>query len=216
MFSLIARGLDDPRERRCLAACVALCVSYIALFSLFQLAGTRIDDAFFARRKAVLLHRLLADRLPLNVPVSLTDRGHIAPSFLLFGGWSVAEPWGVWTDGGHADLAVALPNAGDSAPVLQLWATLELPPSGIQTLRLQTGGQTIGSWRLRSRHAVLCAKLPSGAASATGIVQIGIEIGSPQTPEGGLDRRKLGLGLERVELLPQTSQCEPQAALPSN
>ncbi len=212
---LIGRGLDDPRERRCLVACVALCVGYIAVFGLFQVMGTRIDEAFLARRKDVLLQHLLRERLPFAVPVRLTEQGHFAASFLPLDGWSVAEPWGVWTDGAHADFAVALPEAGAATPVLQLWATIFLGAGGEQTLRLRTKGQTIGSWKLRDAHAVLCAPLPAGAASADGVLQIGIDILSPRSPPGGLDRRKLGLGLERVELLPDRSRCAGVAILPS-
>jgi len=58
MFRLIGRGLDDPRERKYFVACVALCVAYIAVLGLFLVAGTRVDDAFYARRREVLLHRV--------------------------------------------------------------------------------------------------------------------------------------------------------------
>jgi hypothetical protein len=216
MFSLISRGLDDPRERRCLAACVALCLCYIAVLGLFQVVGTRIDDSFFAHRRDFLLHQVLQDRLKPGVQLNVTEQGHIAPSFLLLGGWSVAEAWGVWTDGAHADIAVGLPAGGEAGPVLQLWAVVMPKPGGSQTISLRANGMAIGSWRLGAGQAVLCARLPAGAASATGILQIGIDIGSPQTPEGGLDKRKLGFGLKRVELLSDLSQCERQAAWPSN
>jgi len=195
-------------------ACAALCLFYIAVLGLFQVMGTRIDDAFYAQRRDFLLHRLPQARLKLGMPLNLIEQGHVAPSFLLLSGWSAAEPWGVWTDGAHADLAVALPEAGEATPVLQFWATVMPPPGGSQTIRLEAKGQTIGSWRLGIGQAVVCARLPAGAASAAGIVWIGIDIGSPQTPAGGLDTRKLGFGLERVALLSDPSQCARQAAVP--
>jgi len=196
---------------------VGLCVFYVAVFGVFAVAGTRVDDAFFARRREFLLHQLLQDRLKLGVPVNVTEQGHMAPSFLLLGGWSAPEAWGVWTEGAHADFALALPEAGPAAPVLQLWAAVMRPPGGSQPIRLQAKGMAMGRWRLGgTKKVVICARLPAGAASAAGIVQIGIDIGLPQTPTGGLDTRKLGLGLERVEVLSDLSQCEREAELPAD
>jgi hypothetical protein len=213
-YVIVTRGLDNPRERFCAAACLGLGIVYAVTFAGLLLASTRIDDKFFASREAVLLRRLLNFRLPPNSPVPLVEGGHISQSFKLESGWSVVEPWGVWTDGPHAALSFAMPLDGRSG-VLQIWASVMLPSNGLQTIRLQAGSRLMGTWRLSHGQEVICAPLPSAFSLPPGVVRLDINVGSPTTPAGGLDARKLGLGLERLELLRDPGRCEHLAEYPS-
>ena len=215
MYEVVTRGLKNPRERWCLAACVALCALWVLTFAILALSSTRIDDVFFARRDALLVNRLRQFRLPLGSPVTVSQDGAVTPSVLLHG-WSVPEARGVWTDGPRADITVALPVSRPSNSALELWAAVMLPPVGGQAIRLHAGGQMLGEWRFSSPQAVICIPLPAGAETQAGLLRVDVDVASPQSPPGGLDPRRLGLGLERLELLPNPSQCERQAQRPSS
>jgi hypothetical protein len=212
---LITRGLESRRERLCLAACAALCSLYLGLFAWVQINGKRIDTVFFARRQEVLFQHLLQARLRPEAPVGLTEKGQVSPAFLLLDGWSVPESWGVWSDGAHADLAFALPTPPPAQPVLVMWATIIPNASGTQDIRVTAWGRPAGRWQLGGGRVALCVALPAGAANQSGIVRIGVDVGSPQVPPGGLDHRALGVGLERVELLSQSDACPADAKQPS-
>ena len=215
MYDVVTRGLENPRERWCLAACVALCALWVLVFAALALSSTRVDDVFFARRDALLLNRLLQFRLPLGSPVTLSQDGAVTPSVVLHG-WSAPEAWGVWTDGPHVNITVALPVNRPANSALELWGVVMRPPVGVQAIRLHAGGRELGEWRLASPQAVVCIPLPTGAETPAGLLRVDIDVAAPQLPPGGLDPRRLGLGLERIELLSNPSQCERQAQLPSS
>ncbi len=213
MYNVLAQGLDQSRERWCLGACVAVCLFYISVTVILGLIGTRIDTVFLAQRDAMQLGKLRKFPLPTGVPVALSQEGRLAPSIALLRGWSIIEPWGVWTEGNQAQFAVDLPASRPAAPVLELWTEIVRPPDGKQGIRLAAGGQALGDWEITTPDAVFCTRLPNGQPDASGLLRVSIDIGSPVRPPGGLDRRKLGLGLVRLEILADRKSCDPHAKL---
>ena len=214
MSRLFRRGLDRPRERWCLAACVVLCTSYLAVLAYLQWASVRMDDAFFARREEVLTGQLLQQRLPLGGPLPLTIGGRVSPQFVLSKGWSSQESWGVWTEAAHAEIVMALPELQPAMPTLELWAVIMQPRDREQEVSVIANGLKIGHWRFASEAAVFCVSLPTASVDKTGLLHLGIDVASPQRAPGGRDKRVLGFGLQRVELLANPGACEPDAKRP--
>jgi hypothetical protein len=207
MFSFITRGLDRPEERRSLAACLILLVTYLMTLGIMLTFGSRIDTKFLAQRELVRFARARGQHLGVGVPVTVIANGVIAAPIVLLTGWSLPEPWGIWTNGATAELAVSLPSAWPAASVLQLRGIVVLPQTGVQTLEVQEGNAKVGRWSFTGRGAVLCLPLPQATPKQDGLLHIQLHIETPVQP-GGPDSRDLGFGLERIELMP-SADCTP-------
>ena len=125
---------------------------------------------------------------------------------LLRDGWSYPESFGTWTDGVEAALLLHLP-AGWRGPVrLELTAIGFAPLHGTtQRVRLRANGRAIGALDVRSGvpgayHVTIpFADLRDGAAVLTLDVPDAV---SPRATVGGPDRRRLGVYLTRMRVLP--------------
>jgi hypothetical protein len=204
---MFSAGLDQRRERRYFAACIVLCFAYVTMIAALGVLGTRIDTVFFTQRDALVLHKLLHFPLGMEQQVQIVQQGRLADPIALLRGWSIIEPWGVWTDGDEAQFALALPVPPPASPVLAIWAEIVRPQNGRQSIRLTSSGQVLAELETAEPRIVLCANLPAGMASRAPL-RIVVNIGRPTRPPGGQDRRKLGLGLVRVELFPDRRSCE--------
>ncbi len=198
---------EDTRERRLLAACVGLLAIYAAAFLVLQRTSTRFDLVFLAKRQQFLLQRQLGRPLPLDHVIDVAQHAQATPLIALLGGWSAVEPWGVWTDGPHAELGLVVPPSQKSLALL-LWADIMLAADGRQDIKLGINGRNVGSWHITQGQAVLCAPVPADIVPATGLLLATIDIGSPRAPPGSrTDDRALGLGLTKVEVVSSRTDC---------
>lgn len=117
----------------------------------------------------------------------------------LVGGWYNFEPWGVWSNGSMAQLAVSLPGA-DNQP-LTFTASAQAfapPPSGVQRVTVSTEGRVVATWNVKEGPpADYTATIPPRSNSSQPIL-IEFHIDHPASPSEqgrGADDRKLGLGL---------------------
>ena len=118
-------------------------------------------------------------------------------------GWSQPEPWGTWTDGGNAVLKIHLRERPRQSIRIEVRARGFVVPRRHPSLRVQVGinGFSVAELKLTSpdsmRHGVT---LPAGKF-VPGENEITFEIAEPASPEQlgvSADRRRLGLGVERI------------------
>ena len=205
----------DRRERRLLAACIGLLAFYAAAFVVLQRTSTRFDLVFLAKRQQFLLQRQLGRPVPIDHVIDVTQHAQATPLIALLGGWSAVEPWGVWTDGPHAEMALAVPPSRQNSLMLLLWADIMLAADGRQDIKLGINGRHVGSWHITRGQAVLCAPVPADIVPATGLLLTTIDIGAPHAPPGSTtDDRALGLGLTKVEVASSRTGCV--TAMPPN
>lgn len=125
---------------------------------------------------------------------------------MLWQGWSAAESAGTWSDGRRAVMLAHLP-AGWRGP-----AVLELEMSGYpaegrgrQRVSVRAGGATIAEWSVEpGEFHRYRATLPETAA-ADGLASIELDLPDAVIParrNGGPERRRLGVNLRSVMLLP--------------
>jgi hypothetical protein len=124
-------------------------------------------------------------------------------ALLLGRGWSVIEPWGVWSIGGRAELTFPFERNFSGSVVLRLIGSVFLPPRTM-TISLKVGSRLRLQRELDVTEPRVDIELPSieieGSAS-TEKLELIIGISEAQTPmEAGvcLDPRRIGFGLERM------------------
>lgn len=118
-------------------------------------------------------------------------------------GWSVPEPWGVWTDGGVATLVLPLPASAEASR-RDLRITLQgipyVAPDGRQPA---VSGRVAGAsleWRQGEASCELSAVLPAEVWTARRALDIELRVEGYLQPAafGGSDTRCLGFGLSDV------------------
>ena len=214
MFDVITHGLDRASERWCLAACFALCMSYMLLLAYLQQDSVRVDKAFFARREQVLLRRVQEHPLPFDQPVTMSDVDEGNSSVALLNGWSSAEPTGVWTDSSEAELAFGLPSVQPTGSImLRISSSIMLPRGGQQDIGLGLDHSFLGRWHLNTTKAVLCAIIPEQTWPNGTVTRLQISIAKPQRPKGW-DHRTLGMRLEQIRISSGT-ECPAETSTAS-
>ncbi len=203
---VLARGLDRGRERAALAGCAALIVCYAAALGWLQLTADPIDRRFFRQRQAFNIAALQQRPASVGQPLELAQAGQAGAPFALLEGWSAPEPWGVWTDGEAASLAIALPQPLPAALTLAFDAVVSLGVSGRQAVGVSVNGREIARWDLHERQVELAAPIPAEAFGLDGTLRIGFTIAHPDTLPHSKDPRRLGLGLRRIEIRPSSSR----------
>jgi hypothetical protein len=132
-----------------------------------------------------------------------------APNFERFlgTGWSFVEEWGVWSDGAEATLEFRIDPSVRRSHLIALDGHAFLHPGAHErlTVRASVNGKPAAehTLTLEAREATLA--LPAAAASATGAVIVTLAIDAPRSPdECGMpgDLRRLGFGLQQIELQP--------------
>ncbi len=117
----------------------------------------------------------------------------------LASGWYNPEPWGIWSSGSMADIAVTIPEA-DNQP-LMFTATAQafaLHPATSQRIRVLADGHEVATWDVKEgAPADYTATIPPRSTSAEPIlIQFHVDHPSSPTEQGrGADDRKLGFGL---------------------
>jgi Glycosyltransferase 61 len=169
--------------------------------------------------------RVEIDKLSAMVAASLSDQltgpdfspsfGSTVPfdanspyNFWLAEGWSASELWGTWSDGPLAILRLPLPSVPTQG--VQLIATARahlnsLIPS--QQVHIVANGIMVGRWdfSLGESNSRRSVSIPTSILHRKIPIQLEFQITNPHSPaEAGVsrDRRKLGVGLVDLQLLP--------------
>lgn len=128
------------------------------------------------------------------------DEGKVSP--VLTRGWSAPDPHGVWSDGPAAEIRLPPPAADPAKPlVLELDAMSYMPPPGLyRPVEVSVNGQRLAHWDVKIREwKPYRLNLPPGSVKQGQPLVIGFSIPNPGQPGGG-DRRRIGLGVERLVL----------------
>lgn len=120
-------------------------------------------------------------------------------------GWSVAEPWGRWTEGRSADVNIQ-PDAGTAAYLeidAQAFVSAEGPP---QVVQVMVNGRPLARLVFTAQDAIQSSRIPipQGTTEDGGMITIRFENETPRSPaEVGLsaDPRELGIGVRKLRLV---------------
>ncbi len=151
-----------------------------------------------------------ACRPPEPVPPQLMEIGRSYPLSdpdmrgLLVRGFSVTEPWGVWTDGPSALLIGRIPAGEAGLRLVLTAAAYRLPWVGDPlTVGVAVNGRPVASLLAGPQPAEMRIPLPADAVGVDGGVVVDLRIDDPTVPvRFGVspDRRALGLGLRAVRI----------------
>lgn len=125
---------------------------------------------------------------------------------MLWQGWSAAEMAGTWSDGRRAIMLVHLPT-GWRGPALLEFEMSGYPAEsqGQQRVSVRAGGATIAAWSVvPGDFRRYRATLPAMTA-IDGLASVELELPDSLIParlDGGIERRRLGVNLRSVVLLP--------------
>lgn len=121
-------------------------------------------------------------------------------------GWGSPEPWGMWTLGHYAELAMEPASTGEPMDLV-LEATAFVPPGApAQSFDVSVNGGKAVPWRF-SNSDVQRLRLAVPPLGPNGVLRVGIAVRQPLSPSvhmGGPDERLLGLGLRSLRLEPAT------------
>ena len=126
-------------------------------------------------------------------------------ALLLGPGWSVIEPWGVWSIGTRAELAFPIAGGSGGSLTLHLIGSVFSPPRKV-SLCVKLGTRILAERQLIANESRLAIELPAIEIETSNLVrklEIIIGISEAKTPmEAGVcpDPRRVGFGLERVVL----------------
>ncbi len=203
---LITRGLDRARERAALAGCAALAAGYAAVLGWMQLTADPIDQRFSRQRQAFNVASLQRHLATIGQPIPLAGAGQAGAPFALLDGWSAPEAWGVWTEGNAASLVIVLPHPRPASLILVFDAVVNLDVSGNQVVGVSANGRELARWDVHQPRVELAAPIPADVPGLDGTLRIGFTIAHPDTLPHSKDPRRLGLGLQRIEIRPSTSR----------
>jgi hypothetical protein len=196
----LTRGLNSATERAAFAALFVLAGLYLGALGFFEIEDIPIDKSFMAQRDNIRIAHALADPLPLDQLVGVSD-GHVtSPHVAILGGWSVPEAGGIWSIERSARIAIAFPHTTSSTTTLCLILHVALDRHGEQTLRLYGNGALLGSWTFTTSIATLQVPLPPPSGAPVDVLKLEFAIGTPVKPSASTDPRTLGIQLNGVEV----------------
>ncbi|MBA3015129.1 MAG: class I SAM-dependent methyltransferase [Desulfobulbaceae bacterium] len=157
-------------------------------------------------------HRVLRALMPIPETLFLSDRQvridfsslSPEPRKYLGSGWSFSEPWGVWSDGGIAELIIEVPKSlrGDLRMIIAFhgYVTEQYPE---MTINIQVNTQPVEMvcCRFGEEYQTRTCILPAGRQGGHDMVWVRFDIPQPKSPkELGLarDSRVLGVGLRSI------------------
>jgi hypothetical protein len=138
-----------------------------------------------------------------SITVDFSSRGNGA--CLLGPGWSVLEPWGVWSIGRRAELVLPFGKQAGGALGIRLAGRVFMPPRDM-TILVERSSRILGKYTARfdrSDAVIDLGSIPIGTSGASNGVRLTIEISPSSSPAdfgSGADMRRLGFGLERLTL----------------
>ena len=126
---------------------------------------------------------------------------------LLFKGWSKPEHWGTWTDGAHAELNWLLDRR--PASDVRVWLKGVIYPRNAdisQAIRVVVNNTPVAMIERNFEGDLYGANfdIPKAVALARNPMRIEFVVANPTSPISigdGEDSRKLGLGLQSLELV---------------
>lgn len=135
---------------------------------------------------------------PIGQTISLaSDAAHFR--CLLGQDWSVAEGWGVWSDGGAPELVLNLPPTAAGELKLTVLASSFPERQGVSVL---VGGHAVGRWNLVETPAEYSVRIPASVRSGS-LLSVVLKVDRPTSPSsrsGSSDTRELGVGLRSVRV----------------
>jgi hypothetical protein len=160
---------------------------------------------------------------PRELRLALGDRRRLdstAVTDCLAGGWSYAEPTGIWTDGAKAGLLVVPTAVPSGVPVdlaVEIRDAMLAAGHPSLTVDVRVDGANAGGWELRDgerRHHLRRVRL--GTPDGSRALSIELAIDEPARPLDlgvGPDTRDLGLMVAAISLIRSDA---PDPALPSS
>jgi glycosyltransferase involved in cell wall biosynthesis len=158
-------------------------------------------DAAFVAEGPPLRDLAVAPGQSITVDFSAHGNG----TCLLGPGWSVLEPWGVWSVGRRSDLILPFRTSPGGPVRIRLSGRVYRPPRDV-TILVQAGSRIPSEHRARldrSEARLELSPVRVDASGASCVVRLIIEISpstSPADVGAGADVRRLGFGLERLTL----------------
>ena len=206
LSEFVARGLDRGRERAALAGCAALIAFYAGVLGWMQLTADPIAQRFFRQRQAFNIGSLQRHIVAIGQSIPMAEAGHAGASFALLDGWSAPESWGVWTEGEAASLVIVLPRTKPPALTLVFDAVVNLASAGHQAIGVSVNGRELAHWDVHESEVELATSIPADIPGPDGTLRIGFTIAHPDHLPNSRDPRRLGLGLQKIEIRPSTSR----------
>ena len=123
-------------------------------------------------------------------------------------GWSAPEPWGVWSVGPRAELAIPIRERleGDVTISIEAQAYVAPPQLEGQTVIVEANGTEITKLsygRSDKQRVTRLVTVPRDVAARLNPIRIAFNILTPRSPAElglGRDDRKLGIGLQALTL----------------
>ena len=163
-----------------------------------------------ASNDGVMLSNLAAR--DVNDPVTLDFSSSGGGALLLGSGWSVVEPWGVWSIGTRAEIGFPIAPGSSGSLTLRLIGRVYWPPRNM-TICAKLGTRILAQRQMIADDARLVIELaameiePSDSARKLEVIITIDESRSPMEAGTGPDTRRLGFGLERAVI----HMARPQA-----
>ncbi len=161
--------------------------------SLERPVSPEILDALRVERDAGRVRRRLADELATSGTIDVSPAAGAPGEALLGYGWSSAEPWGTWSDGGAATLRVPTVGRGPWRATLHAHIATRSARIGFTV----DGGPTSVVEARATDPLVLTVEGSSSDGDA--VVHLDLPDARAPSDDGrSADQRLLGIGLERI------------------
>ena len=118
-------------------------------------------------------------------------------------GWSVIEPWGIWSDGREAVLSFPVSSVAPTGLSLEVdghaYLADHVPQ---QRVIVQAGGQEVGEWTysVSNPSSIKTVAFPKDASAQGRPVTVTLKFPDAASPKGS-DHRLLGIGIVRMRLV---------------
>jgi hypothetical protein len=159
-------------------------------------------------RNGDLMARLVERQARLNTPLEENTEKGVNGSGLfldyLTEGWSQPEDWGVWTEGGIAQMEFCIDPGQKTTHMLSLEgrAFVDHQKHPAITVNALLNGRLAGTCKFTSEASTKRLEIFLGNADPGGRCQVRLQIAEPRSPlDLGLsgDGRKLGFGLQKMK-----------------
>jgi hypothetical protein len=140
-----------------------------------------------------------------NQPLTFTEGANRAA---LVEGWSEVEPWGVWSDGRAAYIAVRVQTSTALAePTVMLRLRLYLVPPNLkeQRVTISTGARPLAALTLTQAQSDVAVPLKDIRLDGEALLVLKLDLPTAITPreaQNAADDRRLAVGIVEIELRP--------------
>ena len=169
------------------------------------------NDFFLRPLKGKAREACILLRYRSGLAVSFADGG--GPGNVRTSGFSSIEPWGTWTDGAEARLAIpiALDERACDLDLVVTGIPFLAPGHAIQRMEVYVNDMFLAVWEFTTaeRPERRQVRIPAALAGSGPMLDIAFHLKDAVAPSAvGLstDARRLGVGVVKVELLPPDLQ----------